>query len=246
MTGRRLANFVSLDSLPGLFATSLLVGFSGALMPGPLLAAVIAGAAAGGFWMGPALVLGHGLLEVGAVLAIAGGLGRALARPRVMRAIAVVGGLLLLWMAFGMVRDGLAQRVVLGGAGATALPAAPVLTGALVSAANPYWLLWWATAGAGYLALSLRHGLAGPAAFFAGHILSDLSWYSAVALAVASGRELLGPAAYNGIVAGAGAFLAVMGVTFLAYRPGERPAQGSSASLSSVRGANPYFSQGNH
>jgi threonine/homoserine/homoserine lactone efflux protein len=221
-----------LAPLAGLFGTSLLVGYSGALMPGTLFAAVLAGAAAGGFWVGPAIVGGHVLLELFLVVALVYGLGGVLSRPAVMRLIAAVGGLTLLWLAWGMIRDGLAQRVVMeaaAGASPAVVPGggpAAALLGAVLSVTNPYFVLWWATAGATYVALALQQGPPGIAAFYTGHILADLSWYSLVALLVASGRGLLGPAVYNGIVVAAGAFLVVMAAVFLwtAARPAPRVA----------------------
>jgi threonine/homoserine/homoserine lactone efflux protein len=201
--------------------SSLLVGFSGALMPGPLFAAVVAGVAGGGFLAGPALVTGHALLELIVVIAVARGLGPLLRRPAVTRAIAGCGGAVLLWLAWGMIQDGLAQRVVAGPAAGSPAGGASVLVGALVSVSNPYWLLWWATAGASYVALALSRGVPGLAAVYTGHILSDYSWYGAVALAVAAGRSVLGPAAYNAAAVIAGAFLVVMALLFIwaAVRP---------------------------
>jgi threonine/homoserine/homoserine lactone efflux protein len=210
--------------LAGIFGSSLLLGFSGALMPGPLFAAVVAGAAASGFWAGPAFVLGHALLELAVVLALGRGLGAVLSRPWVTRLVAAAGGATLLWLGISMVQDGLAQRITLDTAATQPLTAGPVLLGAVVSASNPYWVLWWATAGATYVALSLDAGAGGLAAFYTGHILSDLSWYSLVALAVASGRELLGPGPYNGLIAVAGGFLMVMGAAFLRTALRRRPA----------------------
>ena len=212
---------ITTRSLAALFGTSWLLGFSGALMPGPVFAAVVAGAAASGFWYGPAVVFGHGLLELGVVLLLARGLGRAMARPTVTRAIATAGGLTLLWLGGQMVRDGLAQRVTLDLTGRTPLDATPVVLGVVLSATNPYFLLWWATAGATYVALSRQRGGAGAAAFYAGHILSDLAWYALVAAVVASGSRLLGAmghsaqGAYNAVIVAAGAFMLVMAAYFL-------------------------------
>jgi threonine/homoserine/homoserine lactone efflux protein len=211
----RLPRASLLGGLPGLFVTSLLVGFSGALVPGPLFAAVVAGAAASGFWAGPALVAGHGVLELAIVVALALGLGPVLRRPAVTRAIAGAGGVTLIWLGWTMVSDGLAQRVVADMAPAGAIGLAPVALGVVVSASNPYWVLWWATIGAGYVAIALHRGLSGITAFYTGHILSDLSWYAAVALAVANGRAIASPAIYNWVIAAAGLFLAAMGLLFL-------------------------------
>lgn len=55
----------------------------------------------------------------------------------------------------------------------------------------------------------------GVMAFYAGHILGDLSWYTLLAVAVASGRRWLSQAAYRGITAGCGFFLLGLGAYFL-------------------------------
>jgi len=166
------------------------------------------------------MVAGHAVLELIVVVAVARGLGGVMRRPRVTRTIAAAGGLTLLWLAWSMVRDGLAQRVVTEGPPA-GMSGVPVLIGAAVSVSNPYWLLWWVTAGASYMAFSLARGPAGLGAFYVGHVLSDFAWYSAVAGAVVVGRGVMGPAVYNGVIVVAGLFLAGMAVLFLrsAVRP---------------------------
>jgi hypothetical protein len=103
-----------------------------------------------------------------------------------------------------------------------------VLVGAIVSGSIRYWLLWWATAGASYIALALSRGASGLVAFYFGHVLSDYSWYAAVALAVAGGRRVLGPAVYNATAVVAGGFLAIMAILFL--RAAVRSGQAFSAS----------------
>ncbi|MQL53248.1 hypothetical protein GFC01_13470, partial [Desulfofundulus thermobenzoicus] len=91
----------------------------------------------------------------------------------------------------------------------------PVLAGILISLSNPYWSLWWATVGLGYIVLSLKQGVPGLASFFSGHILSDLAWYGLVAAAVAGGRRFLTPVLYRGILVACGFFLIFLGGSFI-------------------------------
>ena len=49
--------------LLGLFFSSMGIGFSGALMPGPMLSVTIAESYKKGFWAGPLVVLGHAIPE---------------------------------------------------------------------------------------------------------------------------------------------------------------------------------------
>jgi threonine/homoserine/homoserine lactone efflux protein len=200
-----------------LFTTSLIVGFSGALMPGPLLTVVISGSARRGFWEGPALVLGHAVAEALIVAALAAGLSRLLKRNLVAGLIGLLGGAFLLWMGFDIARSAWLGTVSLEQAtGAEAgLQPGPIITGIVVSISNPYWVLWWATVGASYVALSLGRGSLGLGSFYIGHILSDLSWYSLVALLIARGKALLSQPIYRLILLVCGLFLMSLSIYFV-------------------------------
>ncbi len=84
-----------------------------------------------------------------------------------------------------------------------------MISGILMSVANPYWIIWWATIGLGYILYSWRFGFWGIAFFFVGHILADLVWYSLIAVAVAGGRHFLTNRLYRGLIAVCAVFLIV-------------------------------------
>lgn len=206
-----------MTKLIAIFTTSLFVGFSGALMPGPLLTVVISGSAQRGFWEGPALVLGHAVAEFLIVAALAAGLSRLLKRNLVAGLIGLLGGAFLLWMGLDIARSAWWGTVSLEQATGTeaGLQLGPVITGIVVSISNPCWVLWWATVGASYVALSLRRGPLGLGFFYFGHILSDLSWYSLVALLIARGRALLSQPVYRLILLVCGSFLIALSIYFI-------------------------------
>jgi threonine/homoserine/homoserine lactone efflux protein len=212
--------------LVGFFVTSFVVGLSGALMPGPLVTLAIAESAKGGFRRGPAVVLGHAVVEMLAVGGLLLGISQVFGDPLVSGTIGVVGGLVLLWMGYGMGRSawtGAAALDLAAGGGPPAaqasqsrsLIASPAVRGGAVSVANPYWLLWWATIGAAYVGKSLSLGLAGLAAFYLGHILSDLGFITLVSAVVASGRRSLDARVYRGVIMFCALALAVLGIYFL-------------------------------
>ncbi|MBM3141117.1 MAG: hypothetical protein FJZ92_13160 [Chloroflexi bacterium] len=88
--------------------------------------------------------------------------------------------------------------------------------GALVSVANPYWIVWWATVGSKLTSDSLAAGWPGPAAVFVGHILSDLIWLTGVAALVSSGtRRLGGDGWYRGLLGACALFLLAIGGYFV-------------------------------
>ncbi|MFA5756141.1 MAG: LysE family transporter, partial [Smithellaceae bacterium] len=82
-----------------------------------------------------------------------------------------------------------------------------VLNGILMSVSNPYWIIWWATIGIGYIFYAWQYGLWGVAFFFAGHISADLAWYSFIAGAVARGRHLLTDRLYRRLIGFCALFL---------------------------------------
>jgi threonine/homoserine/homoserine lactone efflux protein len=90
-----------------------------------------------------------------------------------------------------------------------------VPAGILVSVANPYWIIWWASIGMAYLTESLDHGAAGVSSFFTAHILSDFLWLTFVAFVLASGRRMMSTRTYRGILFVCGLFLLAIGVRFL-------------------------------
>lgn len=196
--------------------TSFVVGLSGALMPGPMLTVDITESARRGFWAGPLLVAGHGIVELLLVVALAFGLGQVLQWPWVGGLIGVVGGLVLLWMAYGILKGAWLRQISLSAVTSSSGPGmGPLVAGGLVSVSNPYWVLWWATVGVSYVAWSSTAGTLGLAAFFGGHILSDLGWYSLVALLIAGGRQLLHDGVYRGILLVCGLFLAGLSIYFV-------------------------------
>jgi threonine/homoserine/homoserine lactone efflux protein len=198
--------------LAGIGATSFIVALSGALMPGPLLTVTVGEAARRGFWAGPLIIVGHALLELALVVLLLVGLGAFLNRPLILGSVGVVGAALLGWMGVMLLKASRHSNLEFDPRANAGLH--PVWAGILMSAANPYWLLWWLTIGLGYVMFSSKYGLLGVALFFGGHILADFAWYSLVAGAVAQGRRFLTDGLYRGFLAGCGLFLFAFGGYF--------------------------------
>lgn len=190
-----------------IFVSSFLIALSGALMPGPLLTATISESSRRGFITGPLMIAGHAILELGLVIALLLGLAPFLQKPVVFAATAVIGSAILLWMSFGMFRS--LPSLHLSFTAEEKRGTHPLASGILLSAANPYWIIWWATIGLGYIIYSSQFGFWGIVFFFAGHILADLVWYSFISAAVAGGRRFLTDRIYRGLIAVCAAFLVV-------------------------------------
>jgi len=93
----------------------------------------------------------------------------------------------------------------------------PVIAGLLTSISNPYFIIWWATIGLSYIALSQQHGIMGLGSFYSGHIMADVVWYFAVAAAVTVGKKIMSDHTYRWIIGLCGGFLVVLGLSFGYY-----------------------------
>jgi threonine/homoserine/homoserine lactone efflux protein len=187
-----------LAELLTIFFSSFIIAFSGAMMPGPLLTATISESSKRGFLAGPMLIAGHGILEMGLVVLLMLGVVPFFQREEVFAVIAIAGGAILLWMAFGMFRTLPTLSLSLNAEKTD--NSSLIVSGILLSLANPYWIIWWATIGFGYILHSRQFAMWGIIFFFTGHILADLVWYSAVAAAVGKGRHLFTDGIYRGIM----------------------------------------------
>lgn len=201
---------------PGaVFGAAALVALSGAMAPGPFLTLTITRTVRHGSRSALLMLVGHAALEAALIAAFALGLQAVLARAVVVRGLALVGGLFLLWMGAGLLKGAATGAIAadLEAAERTA-PLGPVSEGAVASLSNPYWLLWWVTIGAAMLTQALAIGPLGVAAFYVGHQLGDVAWYAFVITAVAKGRHLLPPLAYRLVMAGLALFLVALGARF--------------------------------
>jgi len=196
-----------LTTLLTIFVSSFIIALSGALMPGPLLTVTISESSQRGFIMGPMLIAGHAILELVLVAALLLGLAPFFQLPEVFVVSAIGGALILFCMAFGMFRSLPSLHLSLEVNNDRRNH--PMISGILMSVANPYWIIWWATIGLGYILYSWQFGLWGIVFFFTGHILADLSWYSLVSAAVAGGKNFLTDRLYRGLIMACAIFLVV-------------------------------------
>jgi len=184
-------------------------------MPGPLLAVTISQSVRRGFWAGPQLILGHGILELALIAALGAGLSGLIDNKLVPAVVGMAGGTILLAMGSLTIRRVWQKITLPAAASGTGRSRVLVLSGILVSLSNPYWLIWWITIGMTYLLWSLNLGIAGVASFFSGHILADLAWYALVAFVVATGRRVMNDTVYRMVLLVCGLALIALGVYFI-------------------------------
>lgn len=188
-----------------IFSTSFVIAFSGAMMPGPFMTMTIGESARSGPWVGPKMIAGHAILEMVLLAAIFFGLAPLFQKDLFFVLVALVGGGIMIWMAQSMFRSLPKLEINTAVTGNKSMNL--YLAGILMSLANPYWIIWWATIGLGYVLHSQKLGFTGIVFFFIGHILGDLVWYSAISVAVGKGRKFFGNKTYRILVGVCAAFL---------------------------------------
>jgi len=182
--------------LLGIFFSSMGIGFSGALMPGPMLSVCIAESYKKGFWAGPLIVFGHSMPEFVLMVLFSIGLNEFIKNKTVTGVIGIVGGLFLGWLAVRIFQE-VRRGITIDLTAKQEIGWGPVVAGVWTSVSNPGWIVWWATIGARYILLSLHHGIIGLAFFFVGHVMADLIWYSMVSFFVSRGRGRISDRVYH-------------------------------------------------
>lgn len=190
-------------------AGAMVISLTGVMAPGPLSAATM-GKGSRSPHAGALIAVGHGIIEFPLMVAILFGLGYVFDLPYVKQGIGLAGGAYMLFMAVGMFRS----------LGSGALEGAddsrsPMAAGAALSAANPYFLIWWATVGGALLMQAAGFGAAGIAVFMVAHWLCDLGWSWFLSALSFNGGRIYGAVFQKAISAVSGAALVFFGAKFI-------------------------------
>ena len=164
------------------------ISLSGVMAPGPITAATIATGARNRF-AGALMAVGHGVVEFPLIILITLGMDAILKSTTTKIVIGFAGGMFLLFMAIQMIRSlsrTQEQPVKVTRSG-------PLVAGIVLSAGNPFFLIWWASVGLNLAMTAANFGIWAFALFAIVHWLCDLIWLSALSLASFKGSVLLGP-----------------------------------------------------
>lgn len=200
----------SVTGLAEFLAKTVAVSLSGVMAPGPVTAATLA-AGTRSRHAGFLMAVGHGIVELPLMLLVVAGANRLLAVRGVTVTIGLLGGAFLLWMGAQMLRDIRKADDDKKPVGA----GNPLWIGIMLTAGNPYFLMWWVFVG---LALATQAVQLGPAAFalFAlVHWLCDVVWLEALSWSSFKGTRLFGPRSRGVVLGICGAALIVVGAMFI-------------------------------
>jgi threonine/homoserine/homoserine lactone efflux protein len=203
-----------------LFAFSFAIGLGAVISPGPVSTAIVSQSPRQGWTIGPLVTAGHAVMELVIVILIAFGLTASLSYPQIRVGIALVGGLLLLWMGVGMLLNALHDHSTIQDPNLdTRLMShrKVLLLGVMATISNPFWFAWWITIASGYLLEARVLGLASIAAFYLGHISADFGWNTLLSTVFSGGRRWMTGRVYRVVIGLCSAFLVYLGLTFCVH-----------------------------
>jgi threonine/homoserine/homoserine lactone efflux protein len=205
-----------------IFLGSMMVAFSGALVPGPMLTLVITSVAQRGFWTSFFIVVGHSILELAVVVSFYLGILKYLNNPIVIKVISILGGTFLIYTGVNILvsifrkkiklnLDTTLYKIRIDGKNTFII----VGKGILISLVNPYWYVWWLSIGAAFMIKSVKFSFAGVSSFYMGHIIADFIWYLFIGFIISSGRRFLNQKVYTGILIACSLFMLYLGAKFI-------------------------------
>ena len=192
---------------------AIIISLSGVMAPGAMTAATIAQGTRNR-WAGVLISVGHGIVEIPLIFALMLGLHFFFEIDAVKIGIGIAGGIFLLWMGSGMLWQIKKMQTKQNGN----INSNAAVTGMILSATNPYFLLWWATVGLN-LALGAKElGILALVIFAIVHWMCDLIWLSILsfgAFYTNKGAGLFSKHFEKSILIFCGIALLVFGVKFM-------------------------------
>jgi len=192
-----------------LITLTLGISISGVVAPGPMLAVVIAKSYKSP-WAGTFMSLGHAVIEVPLIILIYFGFARFFENHTVQLILSILGGGMIIWMGISLFRDRL--KIVRD---SQDLSYHAFVAGITMSALNPFFLLWWATAGSLLVMKFLNFGTRGLIVLIVVHWLCDLVWLTFASQFIHRSHRFLPSRFQEGLFVVMALLLAGFGVYYL-------------------------------
>jgi threonine/homoserine/homoserine lactone efflux protein len=196
-----------------LIAEVIGISASGALAPGPLFVKNISEGSKTGAKSGFIFSVGHTIVEFSLVIVLALGVLTLASEPAV-KLIGIVGGAALLVFGGLQIREALSWKPIEMRKESMAVRS-HLLVGTVFTGLNPYFILWWLTAGLKLISDSLTFGWAGIILMYVAHVWIDYAWLTGTAHLARRGIEFLGRKGYRVVLMLFGFLLIGFGLYFL-------------------------------
>ena len=190
----------------------IVISASGVMAPGPLFAANISYGLREGAKSGIKMAIGHTIVEFPLVILLGIGVFSLEIFPEFRMIISIVGAITLFVFALVQIKT-----VLQNNKNITSTPKhGPLVTGIILSALNPFFIIWWLTIGFKLISdAMLVWAFAGIIIVFFLHIWMDFAWLGGISFLASKSSKILSNRNYKFIMIGLSLLLVYFGITFL-------------------------------
>ena len=190
----------------------IIISASGVMAPGPLFAANISYGLREGAKSGIKMAMGHTIVEFPLVILLGIGVFSLETFPEFRIIISIVGAITLFVFALVQIKT-----VLQNNKNITSTPKhGPLVTGIVLSALNPFFIIWWLTIGFKLISdAMLIWAFSGIVIVFFLHIWMDFAWLGGISFLASKSSKILSNRNYKFIMIGLSLLLVYFGITFL-------------------------------
>ena len=190
----------------------IIISASGVMSPGPLFAANITYGLREGVKAGIKIAIGHSIVELPLVILLGIGVFSLEIFPEFRTIISIFGAITLFGFAGIQITTVLKKKKNI----LNKPKQGPIVTGILLSALNPFFIVWWLTIGFKLISdAMLIWAFAGILIVFVLHIWMDFAWLGITAFLASKSKRIISNKNYKIMVLGLSMTLIYFGITFL-------------------------------
>jgi len=201
-----------MQELFGFLGLVIIISASGVMSPGPLFAANIMYGLREGKISGLKMAIGHTIVEFPLILFLGIGFFSIENMPEIRIVITILGAIGLFGFAALQIRSVIKKEFSIE----TNSKQGPLVAGILLSALNPFFIIWWLTIGLVLISKSIEgFGLIGIVVLFLFHIWMDYVWLFTIAAFSSKAKNYLSKRNFKMIIVGLSLILIYFGIDFL-------------------------------
>ena len=190
----------------------IIISASGVMSPGPLFAANITYGLREGVKSGIKIAIGHSIVELPLVILLGIGVFSLEIFPEFKTIISILGAITLFVFAFIQIKSTLKKNKK----SETKLKQGPIITGVLLSALNPFFIIWWLTIGLKLISDAMAIcAFVGILIVFVLHVWMDFVWLGSTAFLISKSKKIISNTNYKIIMLALSVILIYFGITFL-------------------------------
>ena len=190
----------------------IIVSISGVMAPGPLFAANVSYGLKGGVKTGIKMAIGHTIVELPLVILLGIGVFSLEIFPEFRTIISILGAITLFVFATIQIKTVLRKEKIK----ISNPKQGPLIAGILLSALNPFFIIWWLAIGFKLISdAMILWSFGGILIMLVLHIWMDFVWLGAVSFFASKSSGILSNRNYKVLMLGISGMLIYFGITFL-------------------------------